>query len=290
MLQSAVELYPAKTQLVLRLGTAYLRIGKVDEGLAILKGAVEKSPDAGTKNYVALEFANAGKELEAAERYAGEVILKTEEESRDTSLDRLEMSDLRRTQNLGAYWDTLGWIYFKQGRLDLAEKFVAASWTMTQQPVVGDHLGQIYERQGRRQEAQHLYALSLAAGNNDKSTRDRLKRLVVGQANVDPAVNKAREELGQLRSVVFHFPFTKSISAEFFILFSPGSRVEDVRFISGSEELKSAKSVIANSLFKMPFPDNTPTRIVRRGVAYCGEFVKTCQVVLLTPDSVNSLQ
>lgn len=52
----------------------------------------------------------------------------------------------------GAYLDSLGWAYFKIGRLDLAEeKLVKASQqpAMGSDPTVHDHLGDLYQRTGR---------------------------------------------------------------------------------------------------------------------------------------------
>jgi tetratricopeptide (TPR) repeat protein len=52
----------------------------------------------------------------------------------------------------GAYLDSLGWAYFKIGKLDLAEeKLVKASQqpAMGSDPTVQDHLGDLYQRTGR---------------------------------------------------------------------------------------------------------------------------------------------
>jgi hypothetical protein len=39
-----------------------------------------------------------------------------------------------------AYWDTLGWVYFSEGNLDKAEKYVSAAWGLGHHGEVGDHL------------------------------------------------------------------------------------------------------------------------------------------------------
>src|SRR5438132_5111828 len=54
---------------------------------------------------------------------------------------------MQHTHRLGMYWDTLGWIYFRMGTLDQVEKYLSAAWNLLQDPVIGDHLGQLYEKQ-----------------------------------------------------------------------------------------------------------------------------------------------
>jgi len=50
----------------------------------------------------------------------------------------------------GAYLDSLGWAYFKQGKFDLAEdNLIRASQRIGTDPTVQDHLGDLYQRTGR---------------------------------------------------------------------------------------------------------------------------------------------
>ena len=76
--------------------------------------------------------------------------------------------------SLIAYWDTLGWVYYAEGNLDKAEKYVAAAWALGQHGEVGDHLGQIYEKRGEKEKAIHTYALALSGLRPIPETRGRL--------------------------------------------------------------------------------------------------------------------
>jgi tetratricopeptide (TPR) repeat protein len=50
----------------------------------------------------------------------------------------------------GAYLDSLGWAYYKQGKFDLAEdNLIKASQRIGTDPTVQDHLGDLYQRTGR---------------------------------------------------------------------------------------------------------------------------------------------
>ena len=54
---------------------------------------------------------------------------------------------------LAAAWDTLGWVHFRTDQFAEAEKYLNAGWNLTQDPVIADHLGQVYEKQGKKHQA-----------------------------------------------------------------------------------------------------------------------------------------
>ena len=96
---------------------------------------------------------------------------------RNLELERLTLEDLANVSSLGAYWDTLGWVYFQKGDLDMAEKYITASWATEQHSEVGYHLGQIAEKRGKNQEAIRLYALAAVANRFVPEARESLDRL-----------------------------------------------------------------------------------------------------------------
>ena len=58
--------------------------------------------------------------------------------------------------NSGAYLDSLGWAYYKQDRLDLAEQYLQkAVERLPADPTIRDHMGDLYYKAGRIREA-HL--------------------------------------------------------------------------------------------------------------------------------------
>ena len=77
-------------------------------------------------------------------------------------------------------------------------------------------------------------------------------------------------------------------SAEFFVLIGPASKVEGVKFISGSEKLKPAEKNLSSARFNAVFPDDGPTKLVRRGILSCSA-ITGCSFVLYTPDMVRSV-
>src|SRR5438093_421536 len=265
LLGSAVKRNPESSRLQLQFGIASLHTGNKEQGAAALLKSADLNPDVGNLNNVAYELADDNQKLPEALEYAKKAVKQVEEDSQDVKLDSLEGRDLNRVIQIGMYWDTLGWVYFRMGDLENAAKFLSASWTLTQDAVVGDHLGQVYERQHKPAVAIHTYALALANGGNVGERRQRLLRLWGSASRADGAVNSARAELGRLRTVRVSRVISSG-SAEFFLLFAPGPKVESVRFISGSEGLRPATKTLAAAAYKVPFPDDCPSRLLRRGV------------------------
>ena len=81
----------------------------------------------------------------------------------------------------------------------------------------------------------------------------------------------------------------KHVSAEFFVLLTPGPKVAAVKFISGAQELRGADKALTAAKFDILFPDGNPTQILRRGVLDCEPELSGCVFVLIPPNSVRSV-
>jgi tetratricopeptide (TPR) repeat protein len=280
-----------------RLGNAYLRSGQIEKGAATLQEYVEADPQPLTLNDVAYELAENNASLPKALEYAQRAVDALEKESHDVDLPNLLTGDLECTSKIGAYWDTLGWVHFRLGHLDKAESYLHAAWLLSQYAVIADHLGQVYEQQKKTKEAIHMYRLALSTpeahqGSWDEPRR-RLEHLTGEKAPTVPELIRADpngSELSELRTVKLKKNLVAgSATAEFFLLFSPGPKIEDVEFISGSEKLKSAEDALSEAKFQVAFPEGSSARLVRRAVLMCSG-VSGCHAVLFTPDSVKSVE
>src|SRR5204862_249454 len=143
----------------------------------------------------------AGHNLARAEQYARSAVDATSASLRNVSLDRVGLKEAAAVSSLGAFWDTLGWVYFREGNLPQAERYVRAAWLLNLNGEVGDHLAQIEEGLGRKDDAARTYALALAARRPLPDTRAHLAKLLGGDRQIDAMVERARSELVQLRSV-----------------------------------------------------------------------------------------
>lgn len=95
----------------------------------------------------------------------------------------------------GAYLDSLGWVYFRQNKLGLAAKFLERSLEQYEDdPVVHTHLGDVYYKQGRIEDAKVHWSRGLEAWNRSapadrngdeiESLKRKLAELELSQADV----------------------------------------------------------------------------------------------------------
>lgn len=289
--QPFVERNLKDSRLLLVAGRAYMGTGDLEKGAAAFRTAAEVEPSVFVLNTASYELANHNAAPNDAVRF-GELAVKKQEESlAAVSLAELKSTDLQNVQLTAAVWDTLGWAHFKAGRLQEAQTYLLASWKLMQRSAPAYHLGQLFEKVGNRQEAIHYYALAKVVGPPLPEVDPRLRALLGTQAQVDRAVRDARSEPGSIRYVTLPRLVREAAKAEFFVLFArrPDGPVADVRFISGSPELAGAATAIKASRFDVVFPDDGPTRLVRRAILDCPAREADCQFVLLPVETINSV-
>jgi tetratricopeptide (TPR) repeat protein/transglutaminase-like putative cysteine protease len=291
-LEKAASLTPEDPGLQVSLGDAYLNLGQDDKALAAFDRAIQISATPVIWNNIAYQLSLKNAHLDKAQQYAESAVAATAAALRNLSLDQLSQRDLALVPSLIAYWDTLGWVYYAEGNLDKAEKYVNAAWSLGQHGEVGDHLGQIYEKRGDKQKAIHTYALSLSGLRPSPETRGRLAHLLGGDDKVDAVVKKYHDELQANRTLKVADKAAFSGNAESFVLLGEGSggaSVDGVKFVSGEEKLRSLDDTLRRMKFALNFPDDTPTKILRRGVLSCPQTNSQCTYMLLLPDDVRSI-
>ncbi|HEY0703741.1 MAG TPA: DUF3857 domain-containing protein [Candidatus Acidoferrales bacterium] len=290
-LDKAAVLAPESAELQISLGRALLDSGQKEKALDAFQKGIDLGHSPAIWNNVAYDFATANIELDRAAQYAESAISSTNANLRNLQLTHLSADDLSQVANLGVYWDTLGWVNFKKGDLDKAERFVRAAWLLNQQGEVGDHLAQIYEKRGQKQQAVRLYAEAIAAPHADPESRARLTLLLGENSQIDALVAQAKTRLVKSRT----FPAGKLLAAkteaDFFVLLAPGTKsakVEGVKFISGSPDLRPLAENLRAIDFGPVFPDAAPTKIVRRGTLSCTA-AGTCTFTLAIPETVRTV-
>ena len=122
--------------------------------------------------------------------YSQRSVKEVEERSQKVDLENIQNADLQLPLRISAYWDTLGWIYFKMGDLAQAEGYLNSAWQLGQDGVVGDHLGQVYEKEKKLPAALHMYNLALEA--NPRLGRDPL-------AHAQPGSRSSSQETDECR-------------------------------------------------------------------------------------------
>ncbi len=290
-LEKAASLTPDNPELQVELGNAYLNLGQGDKALATFDHAVELSATPLVWNNIAYQLSLKKSHLDRAQQYAESAVSATTAALRNLSLDRLTQQELPLVSSLVAYWDTLGWVYFGEGNLDKAEKYVSAAWGLGQHGEVGDHLGQIYEKEGKKDRALTTYELSLTGLRPPPETQEHIDALVKSDAKL--AERTRTKETLQSERTINVGKAKETGSAEFFVLLSGSvgtpAKVEAVKFISGDEKLKVYTDALRTAAYDVTFPDDMPIKILRRGVLSCSTTTGNCMFVLMLPDDVRTV-
>ncbi|RKU12937.1 hypothetical protein C6502_05140 [Candidatus Poribacteria bacterium] len=166
-----------------RLGSLYVVLERESEAIEVLEEALEITPNNPDTNYwLGIAYQEIGN-LEQAEHYLRATIALSPEREEaynalgyffaehGTNLDeavRLIQIALKKSPANGAYLDSLGWAYFKQGKLnDALKQLEKAVSYMPDSVEVQDHLGEVYLKKGLKKEALAAWqkAIQLSPGN-----------------------------------------------------------------------------------------------------------------------------
>jgi len=291
-LDKATILTPDNAALQVSLGQAYINTGEKEKALAAFEKGVDLARTPIVWNNVAYNLAEHQLELDRAQQYAESAVSATTANLRNVDLAHLSIEDLQAVSNLGIYWDTLGWVHFQKGDLKEAEQYVRAAWLLNQHGEVADHLAQIAQKLGEKDQAIHFYSLSIGAAHSVPETRSRLLALLGPHAKIEDLVKQAKPELAARRTFSIGKGPSENSQADFLLLLSPGAKdpkVEAVKFVSGSQNLKPFADRLRTVDFGPMFPDSTPARIVRRGTVACSAQTGNCTFTLILPEDLRTI-
>ena len=292
-LERAASLTPDNAEAQIRLGEAYLNLGQDEKAMAAFDKAVKLSDRPVIWNNIAYQLTLKNVHLDVARRYAESAVTTTAAELRNLSLSQLKAYDFSWTSLLATCWDTLGWVEFADGNLDKAQQYVLAAWQLSPGSENADHLGQIYEKLGKKEQAAHFYALAMNARRPEPEARSRLAALAGGNDKVDAIVEKNRGEPTEQRPIKVDNTPKQEGKGEFFLLFSNGQgsemAVDEVKFASGDEKLKIFTEALRSVRYGQTVPDKTAVKILRRGTLSCTAAAAECTLLLSLPDDVKSV-
>ena len=296
-LQKAIKLYPNDMASTGNLAQSFMMSGNLDDGRRLLTKALEKGPFPLALNNIAYALADANLDLTDALDYAQKAVKQQEDATKKIDPAALKIADARQMLELASFWDTLGWVHFRLGHLELAESYLSAAWQLSQFGTIGDHLAQLDEQLHKQKAAVHMYQQALSTMER-KLPPERIDAIREHVKAIDPTADfstaprlshaSPTDELTDARRVKVGRIVPGSASAEFFILLAPGNKVENVTYVSGSEELEKVETRLADSDFHAAFPEGSDARILRRGLVMCSE-ITGCDFVLYPLDSVRSV-
>ncbi len=157
----ALKRFPEDRTLAFIRASALERGGRSDEASAIFEAMLEADPsDVDVANYLGYMWADAGKNL-------------------DRALEMIRFAVEARPGN-SAYLDSLGWVEYRLGRLNEAERWLQRAVDLggEDQGTVVAHLGEVLLELGRDDEAQRLLQHALDVGcEHPEHVRSLLDRL-----------------------------------------------------------------------------------------------------------------
>lgn len=159
VLQDAQGKFPSETTIPFELGAVLDKLNKGADAEAVFRDLIAKAPEhAGALNYLGYMLAERGERL-------------------DESVGFLKRALLLEPDN-GSYLDSLGWAYFKDGKLDLAlENLKRAADQLPSNSVVQDHFGDVLFKLGRFGDAIGAWDRALA-GDGDTVKRDEIGKKI----------------------------------------------------------------------------------------------------------------
>jgi len=210
---------PEDREVYLRLGIIFTRAKRWDDALQALAKAEQLSTKSEDKAYVSFlrgDLYQRQKMFDQAETEFKKVLAVTAPSDPqsaatlnylgymnadrgvklDESLNFVKQA-LSLDPNNGAYLDSLGWVYFKLGKYDLAEEnLTKAEAHMGTDPTVQEHLGDLYQKTGR---------LKLAAAHWDRAVQEWTKTVAPEQdgeafAKVQQKLDAAKVKLAKEES------------------------------------------------------------------------------------------
>ena len=153
-----IELYPDNTDLLYQRALLLERAGRRQEASSAMKALLRVDDEhAEALNFLAYELAVDNRDLEDALQYAERAV------------------DLKPAPHI---LDTLGWVYFRMGRLIEALKAVEeASRQLSEDAIVFEHLGEIHQSLNNLEQARVAFERSLQLAPDNDKLRDKLENL-----------------------------------------------------------------------------------------------------------------
>jgi tetratricopeptide (TPR) repeat protein len=174
MLNKALNKFPKNTQIHFFLGSMYDRLGEPDKTIVHMNKVLELDENhIQAMNYLAYTYAEKGEKLNLA--------------------TELAQKALSLKENDGFILDTLGWVMFKRGNLDLAIKYLEAAYKeVSTESIIAEHLGDVYFNYQLSEKAKAMY-IEAARVEKDVNKRKKIYEKITSVQKQLDTTNKLRK-------------------------------------------------------------------------------------------------
>ncbi len=158
-----LERHPKNVDLRFNLGAAYDKLGRFPDVVREMEAVMELNPDHGDAlNYLGYSYADRGVNIEQAVA--------------------LTQRAVALKPNNGYYVDSLGWALFKIGRVqDALVEIKRAAELVKDDPVIFEHMGEIYLLQNDRDKAKQSWLRSIELDPTNGKLQDRFRDAGFGE-------------------------------------------------------------------------------------------------------------
>lgn len=160
--QKALERFPGDGELTFSLAAALERSGQFAEAEETFRKLLAAEPEnASALNYLGYMFADRGENLTEAKDLIEKAV----------ALDPLS----------GAYLDSLGWVCFRLGDWDRAEKYLTQAAALEPfDATVHEHLGDLFQARGEVEKARASWQRALELKPDEEGQEERIKAKLAG--------------------------------------------------------------------------------------------------------------
>jgi tetratricopeptide (TPR) repeat protein len=291
-LEKVADQNPDNRNIQFQISDALIHLHRNDEAVAAAKSVLDGTDDPGLLNDGAYMLSEAGTDLALAEDASRKSITKLEEASATLTTDQVNSAAFARANLMVASWDTLGWILFKEGKLDQARPLLDAAWRASLRAEIGDHLGQVYEAMGQKDEAVTAYGFARTACNSNTPQdvhahiTESVQRL--GVAGAKERSGTGAQALQDLRTYKITKPSGTSGWGTFRLEITTAGVIESQQ-MSGEQHIAGIKPALDKMKFPELLPPDSKAHLLRSAVVSCS-MNSTCEVVLVPDGGLQTEQ
>ena len=174
---------PKNADLHFNLGTAYDKLNRFEDVVRVMEAAIKLDPHhADALNYLGYSYAERGVKI-------------------DQALSLTKQAVALKPEN-GYYVDSLGWAFFKSGLFaEALAEIKRAVALVGDDPVIYEHLGDIYAKQERLADAREAWLHALELDPSNLKLMDRFRELGMGDPASEDRIQQAKRRVsGQIQT------------------------------------------------------------------------------------------
>lgn len=149
LVKQGLKIEPDNPDLIFELGVLYDKQGKSDKAIELMKKVVALKPDhADALNYIGYTYADKGIHLDEAEK--------------------LITKALKSDPDNGYILDSMGWLFYRKGMYEKAAGYLEKAVSLVpDDPILLEHLGDVYVKLDEQKKALDLYTRALSRKKED---------------------------------------------------------------------------------------------------------------------------